>query len=346
MKAWFFLWVLLGLFSPFVQGIADEKEFEVVITPAASTVSINDFLTVHLRLTFPAGYQIDLKKLHQNLLRSSSFYEHPFTLVEMKIKNLQERAKGRFSQEIVLILQPRRLGELFLTFYDIDFIAENKSAPLKKIVSEIYPIKVTAPEITSQIPEDFAALLTFEKKLPMELSEENQKLLLNNPSLQKQEVERNIRQMHEKQLPWIQIGCFILITLYLCFFLKSFSIKKPLTSKQLAKIAKKSALAELRQLRSKQLPAKGLFDNFYVHLTDTLRTYIQKKYHIPAATSTTPEFLAEVAQSLVFSSSFRQQLAHFLQQADRVKFERYSPNIEECEIAYKLAIQFIQDDPI
>ncbi|MBS4171647.1 hypothetical protein [Neochlamydia sp. AcF95] len=346
MNGWFFLWVLLGLFSPFVQGRADESGFKVVITPSASTLSINDFLTVNLELTFPAGYQLDLKKLQQNLLRSSSFYEHPFALVEMKTENLQEHAKGIFSQEIVFVLQPLRLGELFLTFYDIDFIAEKKKAPLKKIVSELYLIKVTAPEIASQNPEDFASLLTFEKKLPMELSEENQKLLWNNPSLQKQEVERNVKQMHEKQLPWIQIGCFVLISFYLCFFLKSFSIKKPLTSKQLAKIAKKLALAELRQLRSKQLPTKGLFDNFYVHLTDTLRAYIQKKYYIPAATRTTPEFLAEMAQSRSFSSSFRQQLALFLQQADRVKFERYHPNIEECETAYKLAIQFIQDDAL
>lgn len=323
---------------------AEEPVFEVHISPSADQVSIKDTLDVSLDFIFPAGYQVDVASLQQNVLRSSSFYEHPFSIVDIKIEDRQKTANGNFSQRMLLKLQPLRLGELSLTFYDISFVPEGKDKKIHKVISPIFPIHVAAVEAPQEFQGRLAPLLTFSKKFPLELDEKNQILLIEDPQTQKRERQINVQQMNQKRFPWISIGSVLLAILVFWIFLKHPPAKPALTPEQMAKAAKKNALLALEQLKAKQLPEKGFFDEFYVQLTAPVRTYLERRYHVPASTSTTSEFLEETAKNQALSSQTRQQLGQFLSQADKVKFGRYRPSIEECEKAQELAVQFINTD--
>lgn len=328
---------LLGLlfFAAIVNS--EGSEFTVRITPSASEISIKDTLTVQLDFTYPEGYQLDLDAIRHNILRDSSFYDHPFSLVDLT----PQTKDGTKTEHIVVTLQPLRIGHVFLTFYDIPFISKDKT---HKVISEIFPIQVLPIQAPPQFQGVLEPLLTFSKTFPYELDEHNQNNLIKDSEIQNRENLLNEQYMKNKRFPWIKITCVLLIVFAFWIFHKYPYVKPPLTPEQIAKEAQQKALLDLQQLRSKNLPEKGFFDQFYVELTNPVRAYIERKYHLPASTSTTPEFLAEAAKNPAFSSQIRKELSEFLIQADKVKFGRYHPSIEESNHALEVATQLIKSE--
>lgn len=326
------------LFGSFLQG----EDFHVSIRPTASELSIKDILQVEMDFTFPEGYQIDVDALRKNILRSSNFYENAFALVDMKINPPEKNLEGALSQHISLVLQPLRVGQLPLTFYDIVFKSAHQTDQIHKIVSPIFPIHIEQAENSTQFAGNLSPLMTFSKNFPLQLNEQNQKKL-ENLAL---EASINEHQMNIKRLPWIEVLALLLILLAFWVFLKNPVVKPPLTEEEKALEAKKSALSDLDKLKSKNLPRKGFFDEYYVGLTNPVRNYIEKRYDIAAPVSTTSEFLKSVSKDPHFPPETRHLLGQFLIQADKVKFARYQPSLEECDQAQQLATQFIQSDPI
>ncbi len=168
--------------------IAQEPGFDVKITPSDSKVSIKDTLTVTLDINFPEDYQVNRAALQKNVLRNSSFYGHPFSVKDVKIDAPKKNARGGISQQITFILQPLRLGEVFLTFYDIPFIASDNQSKTYKIISPIFPIQVLAVEAPMQFQDHLAPLLTFDKSFPLELDAQNTMNFIEDPEVLKLEI--------------------------------------------------------------------------------------------------------------------------------------------------------------
>lgn len=335
--AWFFFIYIFGILG------AAEKGFDVNIHVEDAQISINQLLQVNLDLTFPIGYEVDIEALQENINRSSNFYEHPFSVASINVKPIQTVSDQQASQQINMDLQPLQIGKVWLAFYDIVFLPTDKKNKQESIVGGIYPIEVLPMQITSQDEGHLAPLLTFAKTLPAEFDSVNLELLESPKALADQE-RIDQEQMKSKSFPWIPLLAILLICLIFLIFLKGSQMKATLTPEQLTLLAKKEALDQLDQLKHQNLPAKGFFEDFYVQLTNPVRSYIEKKYHLPVSTRTTSEFLSETAQSTIIPSETRKTLGQFLYQADKVKFGLYKPSPEECDQAEKLAIQFIQQD--
>lgn len=339
-------YIFLGLLFFATILKADEAGFDVAITPSASRISIKDTLEVVLNLTFPSGYQVDVEALRQNVMRNSSFYENSFSIADMKITSSQKNDEGTISQQIEIVLQPLRIGQVFLTFYDISFVPQDKKNKTHKFISPIFPIHILPVAAPEQFQGRLESLLTFSKNFPLELDEQNQKYLIEDSQVQKREEKINEEQMNAKRLPWIQVGSALLIIFIIWLFIKYPPVKPSLTPEQIAQAAKKRALTNLEKLKVKNLPEKGFFDEFYVELTQPVRAYIEKRYHVAAPTSTTSEFLADTVHNPAFPEQTRKLLAQFLYQADKVKFGRYKPSIQESRQALEQAIQFIKSDKL
>ena len=78
---------------------------------------------------------------------------------------------------------------------------------------------------------------------------------------------------------------------------------------------------------------------FSVAVSDVLRTFISNaKFHLPATRLTSPEFLAAIAGSAMFSDADRGLLSHFLGKCDMIKFARVeatgADNVELVEKAF------------
>ncbi|NLC80921.1 MAG: hypothetical protein GX748_07030, partial [Lentisphaerae bacterium] len=80
------------------------------------------------------------------------------------------------------------------------------------------------------------------------------------------------------------------------------------------------AMAELQRLLGRNLPARGLYKEFYIELTIVVRRYIERTRGIRAPEQTTQEFLAAAAGHPSFTPEILAQLTAFLESADLVKF--------------------------
>jgi hypothetical protein len=80
------------------------------------------------------------------------------------------------------------------------------------------------------------------------------------------------------------------------------------------------ALLELQRLLGRNLPARGLYKEFYIELTMVVRRYIERTHGIHAPEQTTQEFLSAASRSPHFTPEVLTQLRTFLESADLVKF--------------------------
>jgi hypothetical protein len=92
------------------------------------------------------------------------------------------------------------------------------------------------------------------------------------------------------------------------------------------------ALTELERIEAMNLPAREQFKEHYSLVTDCLRDYIERRYHIPALEQTTPELRRAFAHAPIpddIARKFTEMFTH----SDLVKFARYKP---EANAAYLL----------
>ncbi|MFO0828957.1 MAG: hypothetical protein U0572_12520 [Phycisphaerales bacterium] len=103
------------------------------------------------------------------------------------------------------------------------------------------------------------------------------------------------------------------------------------------------ALRDLAQLDARDLPAKGKVHEYFVVLTDVVRTYIERRYGIRAPELTTPEFLREARRSSALTDTHQSLLAGFLRGADMVKFGGVRPSAAQCGESMSQARHFVQE---
>ena len=96
------------------------------------------------------------------------------------------------------------------------------------------------------------------------------------------------------------------------------------------------AWVELDRLLKKGLPGRGRYKDFYVELTMVVRRYIQRKYGISAPHMTTEEFLRAAKPT--------DELRHFLESADMVKFAGVEATPEMADDATESARGYLKSD--
>jgi hypothetical protein len=102
------------------------------------------------------------------------------------------------------------------------------------------------------------------------------------------------------------------------------------------------ARAQLDQLLSEQLPASGLFKEFYLRLTGIVRQYIEDSTGLKAPELTTSEFLVEARGKSCFTSEQSGMLQDFLEAADMVKYAGQTPDNTQIDGAISRAKLFIE----
>jgi hypothetical protein len=82
---------------------------------------------------------------------------------------------------------------------------------------------------------------------------------------------------------------------------------------------------------------------FTVEVSDTLRVYLEERFHLHAPERTTEEFLAEVRAGQVLTPLQQQLMADFLTRCDLVKFARYEPGEPELRELYDAAVRLVEE---
>jgi len=104
------------------------------------------------------------------------------------------------------------------------------------------------------------------------------------------------------------------------------------------------AMAELQRLLGRNLPARGLYKEFYIELTMVVRRYIERTRGIRAPEQTTQEFLAAAAGHPSFTPEVLAQLKVFLESADLVKFAGQEATPAMADAATASARAYIRAD--
>ncbi len=82
---------------------------------------------------------------------------------------------------------------------------------------------------------------------------------------------------------------------------------------------------------------------FTVEVSDTLRAYLEERFHLHAPERTTEEFLAEVRAGQILPPLQQELMADFLTRCDLVKFARYEPGEPELRELYDAAVRLVEE---
>jgi hypothetical protein len=83
---------------------------------------------------------------------------------------------------------------------------------------------------------------------------------------------------------------------------------------------------------------------FSIQVSDILRQYISAQFHLHAPEQTSPEFLAEAAQSPHFSGADKRLLAEFLERCDLIKFARLDATARDSAALLDQAVRFVNGE--
>ena len=104
--------------------------------------------------------------------------------------------------------------------------------------------------------------------------------------------------------------------------------------------AEEIARGALSALKEADLVEKGLIKEYYVRLSDIIRTYIENRYRIFAMDRTTWELFQEM-RSRKIERQHADKINYFFEDCDMVKFAKYTPVRKETEEAYKKAEEIV-----
>lgn len=99
--------------------------------------------------------------------------------------------------------------------------------------------------------------------------------------------------------------------------------------------------SSLNQLKSYSFDSHEDFKQFYINLGDTIRLYFERLYQIPALESTSREILMELDRRAI-DEELIEQTRIVLNEADMVKFARFTPTEEQAQKALDKADGFLQ----
>src|SRR3989338_1369348 len=104
--------------------------------------------------------------------------------------------------------------------------------------------------------------------------------------------------------------------------------------------AEEIARDALKALKEMRLVEKGLVKEYYIRLSDVIRTYIENRYRIFAMDRTTWELFQEMKSKRI-ERLHADKINDFLEDCDMVKFAKYTPVQKGAEEVYKNAEEIV-----
>ena len=101
------------------------------------------------------------------------------------------------------------------------------------------------------------------------------------------------------------------------------------------------AMINLQNLKAAQLWQQGQEKEYFTGLTDILRVYIDRRFHINAVEMTSTQIIDTLKKNDE-TKAVNEQLEMILEVADIVKFANARPLADDNEVAYQRAVNFVE----
>ncbi|MBQ6079911.1 MAG: cell wall anchor protein [Muribaculaceae bacterium] len=102
------------------------------------------------------------------------------------------------------------------------------------------------------------------------------------------------------------------------------------------------AMINLQRLKEAQLWQQGQEKEYFTGLTDILRVYIDRRFHINAVEMTSTQII-ETLKKNEETKAVNEQLEMILEVADIVKFANARPLADDNEVAFQRAVNFVEE---
>ncbi len=147
--------------------------------------------------------------------------------------------------------------------------------------------------------------------------------------------ERNLKIGREKAFPWNK---FFLLSLAILTFiaLRLFPREKKLSIEDIS--ASNKAQNRLEAISLEELPPS----EFYEKILYVLKIYMEERYQINAPVKTREEFINSLKNLELSQKIPELALSELLKLADLVKFARHAPTTKDCDDAYTMVENIIQ----
>ncbi|KPK80221.1 MAG: hypothetical protein AMS27_17300 [Bacteroides sp. SM23_62_1] len=145
-------------------------------------------------------------------------------------------------------------------------------------------------------------------------------------------------------LPYLLIGVGILALAYfVIYYLRKRKRKEPVFAFTRPQDPPHViALRELDELREAKLWQRNEFKVYYTRLTEIIRTYIERRFAIPAMEQTTYDILQSWKEAGMYDPELNDMLKQLLNLADLVKFAKEKPLPTDNEINMDNAYVFVK----
>lgn len=317
------------------EGISAEMQL------SSRELHTGETLTLTLRLDSPENYELDMPRLRKQLLDAQSDPSSPlqFRVLGERQENYRVE-EGRIKQTLHFELEPWLAGSYATPLQELQF-GDKSGGRVVKLYPSIVEVRVSVEEGSADSKGAVANLLPVTDNPLIELNPELKENLLNTEEDSK-EAQRNKELFEQRSFPWRILLAVLGMVLAAYGSRRLYQLLSQRgTVEKVAPDPHKKALQALQALIHERLPEQGLFDPFYVKLTDIVRHFVEDCYQVQAPEQTTEEFLAVVVDHPEFHPEEREALGQFLSHADLVKFANHSPTVTDCEQAVDSARNFV-----
>jgi len=146
--------------------------------------------------------------------------------------------------------------------------------------------------------------------------------------------------LRENWIPVLLLLLTILLGIAIWYFLKNRKQKGEEKIEATPTDPYEDAIQAISALQNKKsLAPKPLV----FRLSEILRVYVEKLFHLPAMELTGEEFIREVAGHSFFKDRYEESLQNFIQQGDQIKYSKQEVTEETTNQLLQLALHLVKD---
>ena len=307
-KSLLLLTIVLSVVTAFSQDVSVTAELD------STRIIIGDHLKMHLAVTAPSQMSVTIQPYEQWQMANCEIVE---------VKPVTSSVKGEktlYEQEATFISFDTGVAAIAPIFVLVDTVPVAKTELLQFRVDSL-PVFVDTTlafkDIKSPLDGDDIELL------PDEKAKSNWKKVL-------------------------LVVLLVILVLAVAAYVYWKYVRTYLRNKKVAEVKHKLkenaglvAMNNLKSLKAKKLWQKGQVKDYYSELTDIIRTYIDSQGDVNAMEMVTSEIM-EAVDNLDIDDEQLRELNMLLERADLVKYAKEQPMVEDNEVSYKKAFEFVK----
>lgn len=178
------------------------KPFQIVIKMNSSTIALGNALLIDAEIHYPSSYHLDVNALIDQLTWAANPLAPEWNLVESKISSLPAKKEMK-AQRLQVKIAPLVAGQRKISFLTFSFTPQEAAQSPIQISTPVFSLEVVPSQPAANLPS--APLIPLEPQFPLELTQENRELFIDNPTQQEKAKAALEHELQVHSFPWLTL---------------------------------------------------------------------------------------------------------------------------------------------